>query len=787
MPAHHDGHAERGGSVGAIAQREGDARARDGRARLVRDGAHPRHIARSVRGVAGRDDRGGPRRGGQWHERAGEQVVDWLAGVGRGGTRAARHQGRSAGVPVHARRRPVGIRDDEDQIVRREREAARDQGGSRRVFDLRRAIRLAKAPSELLGDRRALPLEGHLSIRVCPEPQRGQEEAAEAHGDGRTDRRGDEDLEQGVAALTLHSSVPEVDRRQRHGTRLPDDRPDGHGDQSWHVSAPVQVGAPRDGGAAQEAGKPGYVPLGLGNGAGEAHRSQLLDPLLRQEERDTLAAFGGDPRHSEAEHQRKTDQRDRQNDAGREDFEKRDPALVGETQRPGIVGNGMGRWGAAVVALLTIVTFLPALRNKFVGNFDDAKNFLTNPHYRGLGWTQIEWMFTTMYLGQYVPVTWITLGLDYLLWGMNAAGYPLTSLLLHAVTAVLFYFVSRHLIGLATGRPDASATAAGAAVAALLFAVHPVRVESVVWVTERRDVVSGVFYMLTLLAWFRAVEREPRSPRWYWASVALFACALLSKALTVALPIVLLVLDVYPLRRLGGVQGWRTPGARRVYAEKAPFVVLAAVAAVIALVAIVRLGNMAPLDRLSLSERVGGAAFSLTFYLWKTPLPGGLPPPYELPARVDLSALRSLQSFAVIGLTSALGVLLRRRAPWLTGAWIVYVVTLLPVVGILQNGPQIAADRYTYLGCLPWALLVGGGAALALTRAWARGHEAALALAVAAVLLGVALEALSVNQTGAWRDELTPWRHAARVAPSNASAYNNLRAPTLAAAAGGRQ
>ena len=257
----------------------------------------------------------------------------------------------------------------------------------------------------------------------------------------------------------------------------------------------------------------------------------------------------------------------------------------------------MGRWGAAVVALLTIVTFLPALRNEFVGGFDDAKNFLTNPHYRGLGWTQLEWMFTTTHMGQYVPLTWITLGLDYLLWGMNAAGYHLTSLLLHAVTAVLFYSVSRRLIGRATGRPEAWATAAGAAVAALLFAVHPLRVESVVWVTERRDVVSGVFYMLALLAWFRAVEREPRSRPWYWASVALFAGALLSKALTVALPVVLLVLDVYPLRRLGGAQGWWTPGARRVYAEKAPFVALAAVAAVIALVAIVRLGNMAALER----------------------------------------------------------------------------------------------------------------------------------------------------------------------------------------------
>lgn len=435
------------------------------------------------------------------------------------------------------------------------------------------------------------------------------------------------------------------------------------------------------------------------------------------------------------------------------------------------------------MALLTIVTFLPALRNQFVGNFDDARNFLTNPHYRGLGWTQIEWMFTTLHMGQYIPLTWITLGLDYLLWGMNATGYHLTSLLLHAVTAVLFYSVSRRLIGEATGRPEAWATAAGAAVAALLFAVHPLRVESVAWVTERRDVVSGVFYMLTLLAWFRAVEGEPRSRRWYWASVALFACALLSKALTVALPIVLLVLDAYPLRRLGGAQGWWSPRARRVYAEKAPFVVLAAVAAVIALVAIVRLGNMAPLERLSLSERVAVSAFSLTFYLWKTLLPVGLSPLYELPARFDLAAPRYLLSFAMVGLISALGIVVRHRAPWLAAAWIVYVITLLPVVGILQNGPQIAADRYTYLACLPWALLVGGAAALALRRVsvWGRGREAALALAVAAVALVIALEGLSVNQIAAWRDELTLWRHAVRVDPSNAVAYNNLGAALLEA------
>src|SRR5207245_2133377 len=182
-----------------------------------------------------------------------------------------------------------------------------------------------------------------------------------------------------------------------------------------------------------------------------------------------------------------------------------------------------------------------------------------------------------------------------------------------------------------------------------------------------------------------------------------------------------------PRRGLGGAQGWWSAGARRVYAEKAPFAVLAAVAAVIAFVAIVRLGNMAPLERLGLPERLAVSVFGLAFYLWKTLLPVGLSPLYGFPARVDLAAPRYLLSFAVVGLVSLLAVVARHRAPWLAAAWIVYVVTLLPVVGILQNGPQIAADRYTYLACLPWALLIGGAVAVALRCAAGKGREAALA------------------------------------------------------------
>src|SRR5438093_7537353 len=238
-----------------------------------------------------------------------------------------------------------------------------------------------------------------------------------------------------------------------------------------------------------------------------------------------------------------------------------------------------------LIALITSAAFLPTLQNQFV-SWDDDKNFLENPHYRGLSWTHLHWMWTT-HLGHYIPLTWMTLGLDYLLWGMNPVGYHLTSLLLHVTNAVVFFFVVRRLLTRALPSPSEGgyALAVSARVVALVLSIYPLRVESVAWVTERRDVLSGLFYLLTILVYLRASERGARGQGWYWLSVAAFVCALLSKSMVVNLPVVLLILGVYPLRRLGGAIGWLSEPARRVYVEKSPFVLLAAAAAAIALMA----------------------------------------------------------------------------------------------------------------------------------------------------------------------------------------------------------
>src|SRR5947199_4488797 len=332
-----------------------------------------------------------------------------------------------------------------------------------------------------------------------------------------------------------------------------------------------------------------------------------------------------------------------------------------------------------VIAFSTFAAFLPALQNQFV-NWDDAENFLDNPHYRGLGWTHLRWMWTT-HLGHYIPLTWMTLGLDYLLWGMNPVGYHLTNLLLHAANAVVFFFVVRRLLARALPSPSEHgyALAVSAGVAALVFAIHPLRVESVAWVTERRDVLSGLFYLSATLIYLRACERGARGRGWYWLSVAAFALALLSKSMVVNLPIVLLILDVYPLRRLGGSIGWRSEPARRVYVEKIPFVLLAAAASAIAVMAQSSVHAVASLAQLSVPGRVAISTYGLSFYLWKMVVPVNLSPVYELRPPVNPWATPFLLTYGAVLALTAIALALRRRVPGPPSPCVAYHLALLPV------------------------------------------------------------------------------------------------------------
>ena len=420
--------------------------------------------------------------------------------------------------------------------------------------------------------------------------------------------------------------------------------------------------------------------------------------------------------------------------------------------------------GGVVVLALTVAAFLGVLDNGFV-NWDDPANFLDNPRYRGLGPAQLAWMFTTSHMGHYIPVTWLTLGADYLVWGMNPRGYHLTSLFFHAGTALGFYALAGRLLAraLPAQTPEGNLVV-GAVVAALFFSLHPLRVESVAWITERRDVVSGLFFVLTVLAWLNAVDGpEPRRRGWYVGSIVLFAAALLSKSLTVGLPVVLLVLDVYPLRRLGGVRGWTV---RSVWLEKLPYVLLGMVAGIFALAA-TPASARASLDTLNLGSRVLVASFGVAFYLEKTVLPMGLSPLYAFVASVSWVLLA--------GLVVAAGLLasMRRRLPGVVAAAVIYVALLLPTLGFFATGPQAVADRYSYLPSLGWALVLGGLVAWP----WAGMRLAQL---VAAGALAVLL-LLTMQQVRIWRDSISLWSRAVALEPDNRFARINLGGAYVAA------
>ncbi|MFI5326733.1 MAG: tetratricopeptide repeat protein [Candidatus Rokuibacteriota bacterium] len=437
----------------------------------------------------------------------------------------------------------------------------------------------------------------------------------------------------------------------------------------------------------------------------------------------------------------------------------------------------MRRLLALVIGILSVVAFLPALDGKFL-TWDDDVNFLTNESYRGLGWAQIRWAFSNVRMGHYIPLTWLSLSANYVAGGMNPWGYHLVSLLIHAANAILFYLVARRLLAAARdgGRQTAHREAllvAGAATAALVFALHPLRVESVAWITERRDVLSGLFFLAAILAYLRGVEAGLRlEPRWRTYSLLLFTAGLLSKASVMTLPAVLVLLDVYPLRR--NAFTWR-----RLVVEKAGYWALALAGAVGALVALRLSGlRITPYAAYGPEARVAMVAYSFWFYPSTWAWPVRLSPMYELPARLDpLSPRFLLPALGLVAITTLL-VLLRKRWPGGLAAWVYSAMMLLPISGVVHAGFQLAHDRYSYLSGLGFALVAGGAIAWILratgdrrvSRPVAAGALGVAALGVAALGVG------SWQQSRVWLDSETLWRWGVEADPRCAICADNLAA-----------
>jgi Flp pilus assembly protein TadD len=421
----------------------------------------------------------------------------------------------------------------------------------------------------------------------------------------------------------------------------------------------------------------------------------------------------------------------------------------------------------AGIFLVTCVAFWPALQGDFT--WDDDVNLVANLRFRGFEASQIRWMFTNTLMGHYMPFTWLTFALDHVLGRMDPWGYHLASLLLHAANAVLVYLVARRLLTVVLG--TAVDSRAGAALTALLFALHPQRVESVAWISDRATLLCATFYLLAVLAYLRAAGAADGRRRMGWGAVSLaaFAAALLSKGMAMTLPITLLILDAYPLRR------WRVEWPR-VLLEKLPYGALALAGAVVAAWARSRGSEFTDYTGYGISARIGMFAYSVCFYPLKLVWPADLSPLYEGPIQVSLLDPRFLAPLlALLAITGVL-LALRRRAPGALAAWAHSAVFVAPVSGVLHSGVQMVADRYSYLAQLGFVLLAGYGLVrlLELHRAGRVERRATLMAGGGIVLTICALAALTWSQSYVWRDPETLWRWAVEIDPGCSRCHNNL-------------
>lgn len=455
---------------------------------------------------------------------------------------------------------------------------------------------------------------------------------------------------------------------------------------------------------------------------------------------------------------------------------------MGSGQTPEVRHPRLNSWTVSLLPFLifvfTAATFFPSLFNGFV-DWDDEDTLLKNLNYRGLSLAHLRWMFSTFYMGHYQPLTWLTLALDYLTWGIKPLGYHLTSVLMHAASAALFYCVSLRILKSATGDTvqDAVGLRLASAFGGLLFATHPLRVESVAWVTERRDVLSGLFFLATIGLYLKAADpgtAQPRKICFYALSLAAYSASLLSKASGITLPLVLLLLDIFPLARRRCDRN-KAVTALHLILEKIPYFLLASGFAVVAVIAQHQVGALKNLEAYGAARRLGQACYGLLFYVWKTLLPINLSPLYETPMQLSTSDELSFVIAGAIVCAVSVFLLREKRLKPLLAGWIYYGLLLLPVLGIAQSGPQLVADRYSYLACLSWAILGAAG----FFYLWRNFRAARTIIGASATSLLVLLSALTWRQIGVWHDSTALWTRAVQIYPEGARSLTNYGAALM--------
>jgi tetratricopeptide (TPR) repeat protein len=427
---------------------------------------------------------------------------------------------------------------------------------------------------------------------------------------------------------------------------------------------------------------------------------------------------------------------------------------------------------AFLVSLATFALYLHALHNDFVALDDDAYIF-ENPHIRSFNIAFLRWAFLDFYASNWHPLTWMSHALDYALWGLNPLGHHLTNILLHAINTFIVVILAMRLREALTWTTEQKGPAAflreravlvTGGITGVLFGLHPLHVESVAWVAERKDLLCAFFFLLSIMFYSKfvrmlangAARKDPASRffyRHYLAAGGFFVLALLSKPMAVTLPVVLLILDWYPFNRIQSLKTFRFA-----FVEKLPFIALSLASSILTVYAQSAGRAIVPITFVPLSIRLLVAAKSLVSYLWKMAVPLNLVPFYPYPENASLLAGKYLLAIAcVVLITVICSALAKKQKLWLSG-WGYYVITLLPVIGIVQVGGQAMADRYTYLPSLGPFLITGCSVAWlfdSMNASQKRWIPAVRSIGVAAIVLASVLSAyLTFQQIGVWKNSL---------------------------------
>jgi tetratricopeptide (TPR) repeat protein len=412
-----------------------------------------------------------------------------------------------------------------------------------------------------------------------------------------------------------------------------------------------------------------------------------------------------------------------------------------------------------LLAVAVVAVYGGVFTSDFI-RFDDPRFITQNRHVReGLTLDGAAWALTAYVKSNWHPLTLLSHMLDVALYGLNPGGHHATNLLLHVANSLLLFAVLRS----ATRAPWPSALVAA------LFALHPTHVESVAWISERKDVLSTLFWLLATASYVAYARRGGMAR--YAATALLLLLGLASKAMLITLPFVFLLLDYWPLGRLRFDRS-----ALRLLAEKLPLLAIAAAVAAVALVAQTRGGAVALGDPVSLHLRAANAAVSYGLYVWKTVWPADLALLYPHPYLAGGTPWQAWQvALAGAGLLGASVAFLRaRRHRYLAVGWLWLLGTLLPVIGLVQAGVQGMADRYTYVACIGLYVIAAFGGADLVRRTSRRGGGFGAAPALAALVALVALGIASHRQVGYWRDTIPLFEHSLAVAPGGYPLHNNL-------------